>query len=130
MLGAQWVVTRPGTRAEGRQELAKPSHRVGTVNANIVEARVVPKGRRQGESAGEGAAADVHNDGIRRLRAGEQLAERCNEFLEVPLLVEVGVEQNQIVGGQVPAWGIEVGLTAANGFECSVAVDTEERAAS
>ena len=88
-----------GHKVRARQEFAKPSHRVGTVNANVVEARVVPKRRRQGEPAGEWAATDVHNNGIRWLRAGEELAECRNEFLEVPLLVEVGIEQNQVVRG-------------------------------
>ena len=100
------------------------------VDTNVIEARVLPERRRQSESTGEGAAAYVHNDGIRWLRAGEELAERRNELLEVPLLVQVGIEQAQVVRGQVTTWSIEVGLTAANGFKCLGHVHAEERAVS
>ena len=118
-----------GHEIRARQAKAKPSHRVGAVNTDVVEVRVFPKRRRQGESTGKGTAADVHDDGIRWLRAGEELTERRDELLEVPHLVQVGVKQGQVVWRQVSAWGIEVGLTPANGFERSTHVHAEERAA-
>ena len=76
----------------------------------------------------DAAAIAVQASRSSSLRAGEELAERLNEFLEVPLLVQVGVKQGQIVRGQVAAWGIEVALPPANGFECSGHVHAEERA--
>ena len=107
----------------------EPSHGGSAVNADVVEQRVLPECRRQSESTGEWAATYVHNDGTGWLRAREELAERGNELLEVPLLVQVGIEQGQVVRGQVTMWGIEVGLTGADGFKCLGHVHAEERVA-
>ena len=119
-----------GHELRTRQARTEPSHGGSAVNTDVVEARVLPERRRQSEPSSEGAAAHVHNDGIRWLRAVQELAERRNELLKVSLLVQVGIEQGQFVGGQVATYGIEVGLTAANGFKCLGHVHAEERAAS
>ena len=78
-----------------RQARAQPSHGVGAIDADVVEARVRPESRRQSEPAGKRAAAYVHNDGIRRSCADEKLAECRGKFLKVAFLVQVGVEQRQ-----------------------------------
>ena len=129
-VGSPMGVHASGHQIRTRQARAEPSHAGSAVDTNVVEARVLPERRRKSESSGEGAATYIHNDGIRWLTAGEELAERRNELLEVSLLIQVSIEQGQIVRRQVSAWGIEVGLTAADGFKCSIPIHAEERTAS
>ena len=116
-----------GHEVRTRQTRTELSHAVSAVDTNVIEARIVPESRRQSESTGEGTAANVNNDGIYGPRAGKELSERRNQFLKVPLLILIGVEQGQVVRRQSFTWGIEVRLTAANGRECLVDVQSEER---
>ena len=101
-----------GQEVGARQASTEPPHRIRAVDADIVEARIVAQRRGQGEPAGEGTAADVDDDGIDRPRVVEELAERRDEFLQMPSLVQMGIKQGQIVRSQVTALGVEIGLTA------------------
>ena len=93
---------------------AKTAHRTRNVYADVIYLRVPGKQTCDGETTCKRAAPDVDDNRIpRTLGDAEQLLERRQEFFEVPALKIVGVEQNTIVGRQVPPRFVEIGVTPA-----------------
>lgn len=99
---------RDGTSSE---TLPKPEHARCAIHAHVRERATVD--RRESKPAGERAAPQVDDDGVRDRRPAYELSERFRQLFDVSLLKVVAIEKRKVIGVQVLVWLREVRLPAS-----------------